>query len=118
MKRLENKIAIVTGGAHGIGQPIAMMFAEEGAQVFIADLDVKAGGQTVADIRSKGGQAIFVQCDVSKAAQVKRVVKQAMRLGRVDVLCNNAAYIAKIWHGAADASDDEWEKCFQVSLMG
>lgn len=118
MKRLKDKIAIVTGGAHGIGQAIAMLFAEEGAQVFVADLDVKAGKLTAADIRAKGGQAVFVQCDVSKAAQVKRVVNQAMKQGRIDILCNNAAYIAKRWHGAADAPAEEWEKCFQVSLMG
>src|SRR5581483_3322940 len=90
MKRLKDKIAIVTGGAHGIGQAIAVMFAREGARVFIADLDVKAGGQTAADIRSTGGQATFVQCDVSKAIQVKRVVKRAMGQGSIDVLCNNA----------------------------
>jgi NAD(P)-dependent dehydrogenase (short-subunit alcohol dehydrogenase family) len=118
MKRLKDKIAIVTGGAHGIGQAIAMMFAEEGAEVFIADLDAKAGGQTAADIRSKGGRAVFVRCDVSKATQVMRVIKQAMKLGRIDVLCNNAAYIAKSWHASADATAEEWQKCFQVSLMG
>jgi NAD(P)-dependent dehydrogenase (short-subunit alcohol dehydrogenase family) len=118
MKRLKDKIAIVTGGAHGIGQAIAIMFAEEGARVFIADMDIKAGEQTAADIHAKGGQAIFVKCDVSKPNQVKHVVKQAMRQGRIDVLCNNAAYIAKSWHSAADAPVEEWEKCFQVSLMG
>lgn len=118
MKRLKDKIAIVTGGAHGIGQAIAMIFAREGARVFIADLDAKAGGQTAADIRSTGGQATFVQCDVSKAVQVKRVVKRAMGQGSIDVLCNNAAYISNRWHGAADAPDEEWEKCFRISLMG
>jgi NAD(P)-dependent dehydrogenase (short-subunit alcohol dehydrogenase family) len=118
MKRLKDKIAIVTGGAHGIGQAIATMFAAEGAQVLIADLDAKSGKQTAANIRAQGGQAVFVRCDVSKAAQAKRVVKQAIKQGSIDILCNNAAYIAKQWHAAGNAPVEEWEKCFQVSLMG
>src|SRR5690348_6271792 len=101
MQRLKDKVAIVTGGAQGIGQAIATMFAEQGAHVFIADMDAKAGEQTAADIRAKGGQAAFVKCDVSKPNQVKSVVKQAMGQGRIDILCNNAAYIAKSWHSAA-----------------
>ncbi len=118
MKRLKNKIAIVTGGAHGIGQAIGERFAAEGARVFIADLDLKAGAKTVAGIRERGGEAAFIRCDVSNAAHVRRVVKQAAGQGRIDILCNNAAYIAKRWHAAADVSDEEWEKCFRVSLMG
>jgi NAD(P)-dependent dehydrogenase (short-subunit alcohol dehydrogenase family) len=117
--KLEQQIAIVTGGAHGIGRAIASRFASEGALVFIADLDAKAGEETAASIRAGGGQAIFTQCDVSKPAQVRRVVKRAAGdTGRVDILCNNAAYISKRWHGAADAPDVEWEQCFRVSLMG
>ncbi len=118
MTQLKDKIAIVTGGAQGIGQAIAVRFAGEGAEVFIADLDLKAGRQTAAAICSNGGRATFIHCDVSKPAQVRRAVGRALKRGRIDVLCNNAAYIAKHWHGAADATVEEWEKCFQVSLMG
>lgn len=118
MSRLKNKIAIVTGGAHGIGKAIAQIFAEEGANVFIADLDKKAGEQTAANIREQNGDATFVRCDVSSTAQVGAVIKRASKkTGRIDVLCNNAAYIGK-WHNAGEASADEWEKCFRVSLMG
>ena len=118
MSRLQNKIAIVTGGAHGIGKAIAAIFAEEGASVFVADLDGTAGEKVAADIRHKGGNATFVYCDVSSAEQVANVVKQTSeKSGRIDVLCNNAAYIGK-WHNAGEAPDDEWEKCFRVSLMG
>lgn len=116
--RLKGKIAIVTGGANGIGEAIARMFAGEGAMVFIADLDAEAGEQTAADICGKGGRAIFIKCDVSNAPQVKRVVKQAGKNGRIDVLCNNAAYIAKAWHNSVDASQEEWQKCLEVSLLG
>ncbi|MDQ6631475.1 MAG: SDR family NAD(P)-dependent oxidoreductase, partial [Verrucomicrobiota bacterium] len=116
MKRLENKIALVTGAAHGIGKAIAQIFSEEGATVFIADLDETAGEKAASAIRKKGGAAIFICCDVSSAEQVAHVVKQAAeKNGRIDILCNNAAYISK-WHNAAESSDEEWEKCFRVSL--
>jgi NAD(P)-dependent dehydrogenase (short-subunit alcohol dehydrogenase family) len=118
MSRLKDKIAIVTGGAQGIGAAIAVRFAEEGAEVFIADVDTKAGRETAAEICSHDGKATFFLCDVSKPAQVRRMVSRVMKRGRVDILCNNAAYIAKSWHSAADAPAEEWEKCFRVSLMG
>ena len=118
MRRLEHKVAIVTGGAHGIGRAIAELFAAEGACVTIADLDVKAGKQAAEEIRVAGGAASFVRCDVSKESQVARAVKLAAAGGRIDVLCNNAAYISKTWHSAGDAAAVEWEKCFHISLMG
>ena len=118
MPRLKNKVTIVTGGAHGIGKAIAEIFAEEGASVFIADLDEAAGEKIAAEIRRKGGDATFFYCDVSSAEQVAAVAKLASeKNGRIDVLCNNAAYIGQ-WHNAGEAPDGEWEKCFRVSLMG
>jgi NAD(P)-dependent dehydrogenase (short-subunit alcohol dehydrogenase family) len=117
--RLEDTIAVVTGGAHGIGKAIAEIFAEEGAQVFIADLDKKAGDKVAADIRRTGGEAVFIQCDVSSAMQVKRTVKRAAgKAGRIDILCSNAAYITNKWHSASEATDEEWERSFRVSLLG
>jgi NAD(P)-dependent dehydrogenase (short-subunit alcohol dehydrogenase family) len=119
MKRLQNKTAVVTGGAHGIGEAIARAFAEAGARVFIADLDARAGEQVAGSIRRAGQSATFLKCDVSRIAQVKRVAKRAAtETGRIEILCNNAAYLAKNWRSAADASIQEWEKCFAVSLLG
>jgi len=118
MRRLEDKTAIVTGGAHGIGEAIARLFAEEGARVFIADLDAGAGEKVAAAIRREGREAAFVRCDVSRPAQVRRVVAAAAARGPVDVLCNNAAYLAKAWTSAAEATVEEWQKCFRVSLLG
>jgi NAD(P)-dependent dehydrogenase (short-subunit alcohol dehydrogenase family) len=119
MLRLADKTAIVTGGAHGIGRAIAERFAEEGARVFIVDIDKRAGTSAGASIRKHGGDAQFVACDVSKAAQVERVVKLAgARAGGVDILCNNAAYLAPQWHDAAKATETEWVRCFRISLLG
>jgi NAD(P)-dependent dehydrogenase (short-subunit alcohol dehydrogenase family) len=117
--RLKNKTAIVTGGAHGIGRAIAELFAAEGAAVFIADLDKVAGEEAATSISKAGAKATFVHCDVSFSEQVSHVVKAAVDAnGRIDILCNNAAYFSNQWHNSGDAPDDEWEKCFRVSLMG
>jgi NAD(P)-dependent dehydrogenase (short-subunit alcohol dehydrogenase family) len=117
--RLQNKTAIVTGGAHGIGKAIAELFAREGSQVFIADLDRTAGEETTGKIRAEGGVCTFVLCDVSSKEAVNHAVKTAAgKDGRVDILCNNASFMGKQWHSSAEAPDEEWEKCFRVSLMG
>jgi len=117
--RLTTKTAIVTGAAHGIGRSIAEVFAAEGAEVWIADLDAMGGEAAAASIRQAGGRARFIQCDVSQSEEVKRVVREAASgPGRIEILCNNAAYISSQWHNAAEAPDEEWEKCFRISLMG
>lgn len=119
MSRLEGKVAIVTGASHGIGRAIAQRYGEEGAHVFMCSLEPEAGEAAAAEIRAADGDATFFAADVSVPADVARVVQAAAaHSGRIDVLCNNAAYLTSPWHAAGDAPDDEWEKCFRVSLMG
>jgi NAD(P)-dependent dehydrogenase (short-subunit alcohol dehydrogenase family) len=119
MKRLEGKTAVVTGAGHGIGRAIAALYAEEGAVVVMCSLHADPGEAAAAEFRHAGGDATFVPCDVSHPEEIDRVVEvAAKRNGRIDILCNNAAYLASAWHNAGDATDDEWEKCFRVSLMG
>ncbi len=119
MKRLKDKIAIVTGAGHGIGRAIAELYAAEGAVVFMCSLNEVAGEAAAAEFREAGGDATFLACDVSQPDEVTGIVQTvAERHGRIDVLCNNAAYLASTWHNAGESTDEEWEKCFRVSLMG
>jgi NAD(P)-dependent dehydrogenase (short-subunit alcohol dehydrogenase family) len=119
MNRLQDKIAIVTGGANGIGRAIGELFAEEGAWVLIADIEDSPGADAVNAIRDRGGRAAFCHADVSVRADVTRAVKlAAAQNGRIDVLCNNAAYLADDFHAILESTDREWDRCIQVALMG
>ncbi len=114
MITLEGKVAIITGGAHGIGRAIAEVFSEAGASVLIADIDKPAGQAVAMSMRNTR----FVHADVAKREDAQLVVRVAASIAsRIDVLCNNAAYLGAT-HGALDATDEEWRRCFEVSLMG
>jgi NAD(P)-dependent dehydrogenase (short-subunit alcohol dehydrogenase family) len=118
MNRLTDKVAIVTGAAHGIGRAIAELFAEESARVWLVDVDRDAGETAAAGIREAGGRAIFCRGDVSAIEDVSRVVSLAMEdARRIDVLCNNAAYLGD-FHAILESTPDEWNRCLQVSLLG
>jgi NAD(P)-dependent dehydrogenase (short-subunit alcohol dehydrogenase family) len=117
--RLKDKVAIVTGGAHGIGRAIAELYAREGAAVWIADVDEAAGREVAETVSRAGGSANFVPCDVSDPTQVVRAAGMAAeKRGRIDVLCNNAAYLGRHSQKAGDATEQEWERSLQVTLMG
>ena len=115
--RLENKVAIVTGGANGIGQAICELFAEEGASVVVADIERDAGLQTVDRIEAGGGQAMMVEMDVSREADVEGMVRSVVSaLGRVDVLVSDAAAFS---FGSVDtASQSDWDRALGVNVMG
>jgi NAD(P)-dependent dehydrogenase (short-subunit alcohol dehydrogenase family) len=116
--RLQNKITIVTGAAHGIGRAIALRFAQEGAAVLVADIDEPAGEETAADIRKGGRAASFVRCDVSVPNEVEHVAKLAGdRTGRIDVVVNNASVLGP-WNDLATATTEEWDRYYRVSLLG
>ena len=93
---LKDRVAIVTGAAKGMGASIALMFAEEGAHVVIADIDLEAAKKTAAEASAKGPEALALGCDVTSADQVKAVVDEtAKKFGKIDILVNNAGALAK-----------------------
>jgi len=111
--RLAHKIALVTGGASGIGQAIVQRFAQEGAQVAIADINDAGGNKTAAEV---GG--IFAHCDTSQPDQVRLAIEQVVtRFGGLDVLVNSAAHVGGL-HDVATQSEAEWRAVLSVTLDG
>src|SRR5579859_3467743 len=114
--RLANKIAIVTGGASGIGRATARRFGAEGAKVVVVtDKRVALGEETAQMIRDAGGDASFVQGDVGVAADVQRFVAETVRIyGGLDILVNNAAWSRAV--KATDLSEEDWDRTLAVTL--
>jgi NAD(P)-dependent dehydrogenase (short-subunit alcohol dehydrogenase family) len=119
MDRLKDKVAVVTGGANGIGKAISEMFAEEGAWVLVSDIEDETGNATVDGIRQKGGVAEYCHADVASVADVARAVAAAAaRNGRIDILCNNAAYLSPDFHDILGSTEEEWTRCINIALLG
>jgi len=113
--KLKGKVALVTGGAIGIGAAIATLFAQEGAEVALTDVDTVRGEETCRRIREAGGTCRFYEMDVSNGQQVARVVAQIIQdFKRVDILVNNAA----IWRpGRVTELDEEtWDQVLNTNL--
>jgi NAD(P)-dependent dehydrogenase (short-subunit alcohol dehydrogenase family) len=118
MKRLENKIAIVSGAANGIGRAISEIFAEEGAWVLVTDMDGSGAESVAAEIRDKGGKAESDRVDIRNSEEIIQAVKFVSdKFGRIDILVNNAAYIGQ-WHDVLDATEEEWAGCLQGTMLG
>jgi len=120
MRRLHNKVAIVTGGGAGIGEAIATRFAQEGARVVVCELSRTRGETAVEAIRKLGGEAMFVETDVSSESQVKGMVQMTLSsFGRVDILVNNAAVLMSYGQVRAhEMSNEEWDRTIDVNLRG
>lgn len=113
--RLNEKVAIITGGSGGLGRSIAAKFVEEGAFVTIADQDADSGQRVLAQLQSAGRSAIFVKTDVSNRAGVARLVDQTVqRFGRIDILVNNAAVLGENGH-FLEISQAVWDHVVSVN---
>lgn len=116
--RLENKAAIVTGAAQGIGKAIAVQMAKEGASVIVADIDTDRGPATVDEINQLGaGVALFHKTDVSDQAQVNDLVQTAIdEFGKLDIMVNNAGIIIR--DSVLDTQPEDWSRVFAVNVNG
>jgi 3-hydroxybutyrate dehydrogenase len=117
MMSLENVVGVVTGGASGIGLSIAETFAKNGANVSVADLDDKGGKMAVDKIKEIGRDAIFVNTNVTRAEDCKRLMDETVhKFGRIDVLVNNAGlqYVSPI----IEFPEDKWDLLIDVMLKG
>ena len=117
--RLDGKVALVTGGASGIGRATALAFAREGAKLIIADIQVDGGHQTVHMITENGGAAIFVRTDVSQAVEVQALISQAVATyGRLDCAHNNAGISGGGRALTAEYAEDTWQQVIAINLTG
>ncbi len=115
--RLEGKVALITGGAHGMGAAESKLFAREGAKVAIADIREEDGRKIEAEIAESGGEAIFVSLDVSQEAQWQSAVAQVVnQFGKLDILVNNAGISGS---GERDHSSTEaWDRLMNINAKG
>ena len=118
MQRLSEQVAVVTGGAQGLGGATARRLAGEGARVLIADIDLPTAEANAERIRSQGGEAQALAIDVSKHGDIKAMVKEAVdRWGRLDILVNNAFNVFDATSGGAvEVTEEDWDDGMNVLL--
>ena len=113
--KLKNKIAIITGGGKGIGKEICLGLAKEGAKIIIADLDKENSSNVVETIIQNGGDAIYVETNVSSEQSVKNLITKSInKFNQIDILINNAGITSD--NLSLRMKKDEWEKVVNINL--
>ena len=113
--QLANKVAIITGGASGIGRATALLFASEGAEIVIADVNAKTGQEAATEIEKTGGRGCFESADITRAGDCRRVVDRTLReFGKIDILFNNAGIIRRAT--ILDLSEEDWDRVMTVNV--
>jgi NAD(P)-dependent dehydrogenase (short-subunit alcohol dehydrogenase family) len=115
--RLNQQVALITGGTSGIGEATALLFAREGARLAITGRNEKRGHAVSEAILKSGGQAIFLRTDVRRAAECVRAVRETVgAFGRLDILFNNAGVFYP--HDTLECSEEEWDEQIDINLKG
>ncbi len=117
MKRLENKVAIITGGADGLGKAGAMRFASEGATVVIWDMNEEKGNETATLIETNGGKAVFEKVNTANYSEVENATQKALeQFGKIDILINNAGITRDAT--LKKMTPEQWQQVIDVNLTG
>jgi NAD(P)-dependent dehydrogenase (short-subunit alcohol dehydrogenase family) len=117
--RLQDKVALITGGGSGIGYHSSLLFAKEGAAVVVVDLNDESGEKTVAEITEKGGRATYVHADVAKAAECENMVKVAEdTYGKLNIIFNNAGISHANDDDAVNTTEDVWDLTMEINVKG
>ena len=117
--RVENKIALVTGGGSGLGRATVQALAREGAKVLVADLNLESAHETVTMVAETGGEASAFAMDVTIAAQAEAMVQTTVeRYGRLDCAFNNAGIPGKVGTSVIDYEEKDWDRVIAVDLKG
>lgn len=115
----EGKVVLVTGSGSGIGRATAVAFARAGAKVVVSDINADGGEETVAEIAEAGGEATFVEADVSKSAQVEALVERVVEhYGRLDCAHNNAGIEGTMGSPTAEYDEEVWDQLIGINLKG
>ncbi len=118
MAILQDKVAIVTGAAMGIGRAVALLYAKEGAKVVVSDINEKAGNLVVKEIKEMGAQALFIKADTSNSHDQEFLVNSTIvEYGQLDIACNNAG-IAGLLYPVAEYPVEGWDKVISINLSG
>lgn len=113
---LADRVAIITGGAKGMGRGISLKFAEEGCSVAIADISMKEAEDTLSEITKRGREGLAIQCDVTNITQVRNTVDQVInKFGKVDILVNNAGAMPPT-PPIEDVTEEEWDNVLALNL--
>ena len=117
--RLQNKVALITGASSGIGRATSLLFAQEGAQVVLVDINDEGGHDTLTAIQEQGGEAIYVHADISKAADCEKMVQRAEeRFGALHILFNNAGISHAADDDALNTTEEVWDLTFDINVKG
>jgi len=115
--RLDGKVAVITGGASGIGKASAVLFAKEGAKVVVADIALDKGEETAEQIKKEGGDAVSMQVDVTRVGDTQTMIKETVKaFGKIDILFNNVgapgAFLLE------DVDENQWQRCLDLNVKG